>query len=61
MTPQVLVRYLEKYIQWFLKSMTIPRKVYSMTPQVLVRYLEKYIVYSMTPQVLVRYLEKYIQ
>ena len=31
MTPQVLVRYLEKYI------------VYSMTPQVLVRYLEKYI------------------
>ena len=31
MTPQVLVRYLERYI------------VYSMTPQVLVRYQEKYI------------------
>ena len=31
MTPEVLLRYLEKYI------------VYSMTPQVLVRYLEKYI------------------
>ena len=31
MTPQVLVRYLERYI------------VYSMTPQVLVRYLEKFI------------------
>ena len=44
MTPQVLVRYLEKYIQWFLKYwLTIPRKVYSMTPQVLARYLEKYI------------------
>ena len=31
MNPEVLLRYLEKYI------------VYSMTPQVLVRYLEKYI------------------
>ena len=31
MTPEVLLRYLEKYI------------VYSMAPQVLVRYLEKYI------------------
>ena len=31
MTPEVLLRYLEKYI------------VYSMTPQILVRYLEKYI------------------
>ena len=31
MTPEVLLRYLEKYI------------VYSMTPQVLVRYLGKYI------------------
>ena len=66
MTPQVLVRYLEKYYSMTPRKVysmssigQIPRKVYSMTPQVLVRYLE--IVYSMTPQVLVRYLEKYIQ
>ena len=31
MIPEVLLRYLEKYL------------VYSMTPQVLVRYVEKYI------------------
>ena len=51
MTPQVLVRYLEKYImtpQVLVNDSSssigeIPRKVYSMTPQVLVRYLEKYI------------------
>ena len=43
MTPQVLVRYLEKYINDSSSIGEIPRKVYSMTPQVLVRYLEKYI------------------
>ena len=41
MTPQVLVRYLEKSIFNDSSSIgQIPRKVYSMTPQVLVRYLE---------------------
>ena len=58
MTPQVLVRYLEKYIQRLLKYWSdtkksiyndssnivqIPRKEYSMTPQVLATHLEKYI------------------
>ena len=55
MTPQVLGRYLENYIQWLLKYWyesifndsssigQIPRKVYSIAPQVFVRYLEKYI------------------
>ena len=43
MTPQVLARYLEKYINDSSSIGEIPRKVYSMTPQVLVRYLEKYI------------------
>ena len=46
MTPQVLVRYLEKYIVYSMTASSIgqtPRKVYSMTPQVLVRHLENYI------------------
>ena len=43
MTTQVLVRYLEKYINDSTSIGQIPRKVYSMTPQVLARYLEKYI------------------
>ena len=44
MTPQVLVRYLENYINDSSSIGEIPRKkVYSMTPQVLVRYPEKYI------------------
>ena len=44
MTPQVLVRYLERYI------------VYSMTPQVLVRYLEKFkLLYSIERYILLKY------
>ena len=43
MTTQVLVRYLEKYINDSSIVGEIPRKVYSVTPQVLVRYIEKYI------------------
>ena len=46
MTPQVLVRYLGRYIVYFNDSSSIgkiPRKVYSMTPQVLFRYPDNYI------------------
>ena len=41
MTPQVLFRYLEKYINDSSSIGEIPRKVYSMTPQVLVGYLKR--------------------
>ena len=67
MTPQVLVRYLEKIFKDSSSIGQIPRKVFSMTPQVSIFNDSSSIgqipriVYSMNPQVLVRYQEKYIQ